>query len=53
MTKAFWRGKEIFEIDYHSHSGWCEIIFWDDNSPITGTGRYRVPMEDIEIREVA
>ena len=51
MAKAFWKGKEIFEIDYHS--GWCEIVFWDDNSPITGTGRYRVLMEDIEIREVA
>ena len=53
MAKAFWRGKEIFEFDYHSQSGWCEIVFWDDHSPITGTGRYRVPMEDIEIREDA
>jgi len=50
MTKAFWKDKEIFEIDYHSHSGWCEILFWDNNSPITGTGRYRVRLEDIEIR---
>ena len=54
MFKAFWKGWEIFEIDYHSRSGWCEIIFKmsDFESPITGTGRYRVLMDDIEIREV-
>ena len=53
MTKAFWKGREITDIDYHN--GWCEIIFKmsDFESPITGTGRYRVAMEDIEIRRVS
>ena len=52
-AKAYWHGYEIYEIDYHSHSGWCEILFVMNGyaSPITGTGRYRVLMEDIEIRE--
>ena len=53
MPKAYWRGHEIVEIDYKNHSGWCEVIFKMDDfrSPITGTGRYRVLMDDIEIRE--
>lgn len=54
MTKAFWKDKEIYEIDYHNHDGWCEILFKTNGfeSPFTGTGRYRVRLEDIEIREV-
>ena len=53
--KAYFQGWEIFEIDYHSHTGWCEIIFKMDDyhSPWTGTGRRRVALEDIEIREAA
>lgn len=52
-AKAYWHGYEIYEIDYHSHSGWCEILFCmnDFESPLTGTGRYRVLMDDIEIQE--
>ena len=51
--KAFWKGYEIFEIDYKDHSGWCEILFKMNNfeSPITGTRRYRVRMEDIVLEE--
>ena len=53
MVKAFYKNQEILEIDYKSHSGWCEIIFKMDgyHSPITETGRYRVLLDDIEIRE--
>lgn len=48
-SKAYWSGYEIFEIDYHE--GWCEILFGmpDFESPITGTGRYRVRPDDIVI----
>lgn len=47
MPKAYWKGYEIFEIEYRQ--GWCEIAFHmsDYESPITGTGRYRVRPEDI------
>lgn len=53
MPKAYWRGHKILEIDYKA--GLCEIIFEMDayRSPITGTGRYRVTPENIEIREEA
>ena len=54
-AKAYWHGYEIFEIDYKSHTGWAEIHFKTNGfeSPITGNGRYRVLLEDIEIREAA
>lgn len=53
MIKAFWKGYEIYEIDY-KHNGWCEILFKmnDFESPITGTGRYRVLVEDIVLEVV-
>jgi len=52
MIKAFWNGHEIYDINYEN--GWCEILFKTNNyeSPITGTGRYRVSMEDIVLMEV-
>ena len=52
MIKAYWNGHEIYDIEFHH--GWCEILFKmnDFESPITGTGRYRVRTEDIELREV-
>ena len=52
MIKAFWRGYEIYDIEFHQ--GWCEILFVmnDFESPITGTGRYRVRTEDIVLEEV-
>ena len=52
-TKAYWNGYEIYEIDYKDHSGWCEVLFWMNGyeSPITGTGRARVLMEDVVIEE--
>ena len=52
MVKAFWKGHEIYDIEYRA--GWCEILFKmnDFESPITGTGRYRVLPEDIELKEV-
>ena len=51
--KAYWRGYEIFEMEYHN--GWSDIIFWVNSyeSPITGTGRRRVWNDEIEIREKA
>lgn len=51
MPKAYWNGYEIFDLDYHE--GWVEILFWmnDFESPITGTGRWRVRPEDIVIEE--
>ena len=52
MVEAYWHGWRIYEIDYQN--GWCDILFEmnDFESPITGTGRCRVLMEDIELREV-
>lgn len=50
MIKAFWNGYEIYDIDFHH--GWCEILFCKNNSPITGTGRYRVRIDEIELKEV-
>lgn len=52
MIKAYWNGYEIFDIEFRQD--WCEIAFWmnDFESPITGTGRYRVRTEDIELKEV-
>lgn len=49
--KAFWNGYEIYELEYHD--GWSDILFWMNSfeSPITGTGRYRVWNEDIVIME--
>ena len=49
MPKAYWNGYEIYDIEYHE--GWCVILFWMNNyeSPITGTGRYRVRPEDIGV----
>lgn len=51
MPKAYWKGYEIFDLEYHA--GWVEIAIRmnDYESPLTGTGRVRVRMEDIEIRE--
>lgn len=51
MVKATWHGFEILDIDFHA--GWCEIIFKmsDFESPLTGTGRHRVLMEDIVLEE--
>ena len=51
-TKAYWNGYEIYDIEYHE--GWCEILFLMNGfeSPITGTGRYRVRPEDIVIETV-
>ena len=47
--KAYWNGYEIYEIDYHQD--WCLILFWmnDFESPITGTGAWRVRPEDVVI----
>ena len=55
MLKAYWQGYEIIEIDYKSHSGWCDIVFMMDDysSPITGTGRRYVRMDEIVIEEEA
>lgn len=52
QVKAYWRGFEIFDIDFHY--GWCDIVFWMDHykSPLTGTGRFRVRPEDIELMVV-
>lgn len=52
MTKAYWNGHEIYDIEFRD--GWVEVAFWMDDfeSPLTGTGRRRVRMEDIEIRNV-
>lgn len=50
MFRAFWHGYEIYDIEYRA--GWCEILFRNAASPITGTGRCRVLMEDIELRKV-
>ena len=52
MFKAYWNGYEVIDIDFYH--GWCEIRFWmgDFKSPLTGTGRYRVRPEDIEIKAV-
>ena len=49
MPKAYWRGYEIYDIEFHQD--WCEILFWMDDfaSPLTGTGRKRVRPEDIVI----
>lgn len=51
MVKAYWNGYEIYDLDYHE--GWVEILFWmnDFESPITGTGRWRVRPEDIVLEE--
>lgn len=51
MVKATWRGHEIYDIEFHQ--GWCDILFKmsDFESPITGTGRYRVLPEDIILEE--
>lgn len=48
-SKAYWNGYEIYEIDYHQD--WCLILFWmnDFESPITGTGAWRVRPEDVVI----
>ena len=52
MFKAYWNGYEVIDIDFYH--GWCEIRFWmgEYKSPLTGTGRYRVRPEDIEIKAV-
>lgn len=46
-VKAYWNGYEIYDLEFCA--GWVEINFWmsDYESPITGTGRRRVRMEDI------
>lgn len=52
-VKAYYRGYEIFWVEYDD-AGWCEILFYMPpfESPITGTGRYRVWPEDIELKVV-
>ena len=52
MIKAFWKGYEIFWVEY-TDSGACDILFKmpEFESPITGTGRHLVRMEEIELRE--
>ena len=54
MAKAYWKNYEILEIDYRDHSGWVEVILKMNGfeSPLTGTGRVRVLMDDIEIRDI-
>jgi len=52
MPKAYWKGFEIYQVEYKKPEGWCTISFkmGDYLSPITGTGCQRVWPEDIEIR---
>ena len=52
-VNAYYRGYEIFWVEYDD-AGWCEILFYMPpfESPITGTGRYRVWPEDIELKVV-
>ena len=51
MVKAFWNGYEIIEIEYHTDC--VDIVFQMDyyHSPLTGTGRRLVRMEDIVLEE--
>ena len=51
MIKAYWKGHEIYDIEFHND--WCEILFKMSSfeSPITETGRCRVLMEDIILVE--
>lgn len=48
MVKAFFKGFQITEIDYEDHSGWVKVNFGINDI----TGKCRVRMEDIELREV-
>lgn len=52
ITKAYWRGFEIIDLDIHE--GWCDIIFKmsDYQSPLTGTGRFRARWDEIEVKAV-
>lgn len=52
MTKATWCGYEIYMM-YNFHKDWCEIGFWmsDYESPITGTGRRKVRLDEIVVEE--
>ena len=52
MIKAYWRGRQIFDIDVYSN-GWAKIAFWDRDSCMTGTGACWVDMDDITIEEVS
>lgn len=52
MVKAYFRDWEIYAMEIYD--GWCDVCFYmsDYESPITGTGRYRVRFEDIILKEV-
>ena len=51
MVKAFYKGYEVFDLEFCA--GWVEIAVKknDFESPITGTACYRVRMEDIVLEE--
>ncbi len=52
MSKASWRGYEIYEV-VETCAGWAQILFKMNGfeSPITGTGRRWVPMNEIVVEE--
>ena len=52
MPKAYWRGHPVFQIERYEN-GWAKISFYDETSPITGTGCCYVREDDIVIEEEA
>ena len=50
MTQAYWKGHPIYMVNGY-RNGWALIAFYDEESPITGTGTQWVPMSEIVLEE--
>ena len=50
MLKAYWRGHPIYYIG-DIVGDWVKICFYDDASPLTGTGACWASMDDITVED--
>ena len=50
MLKAYWRGHPIYYIG-DIVGDWVKICFYDNASPITGTGACWASMDDITVED--
>lgn len=51
MNRAYWRGYKIIEIAFRQNCADIVFLMSDWESPITGTGRQLVALDEIVIEE--
>lgn len=51
MPKLYWKGHPIYMIGDEYINGYVKILFYSDESPITGTGCVWADMNDVIVEE--